>query len=134
MQPARGSMEHLCPGRFVVKAEGAMGHTLVPSDRVEGAPVRGRHGEKLGTIERLMLDKVTGTVAYAVVRSRGPLGLETHHYPVAWSALKYNPAQRAYETGLTLDELRSGPCEFDGEAFDWGDRSRPYQHPHYWSV
>ena len=40
----------------------------------------------------------------------------------------------AYETDLTLDELRSGPCELDGEAFDWGDRSRPYQHPHYWSV
>ena len=45
-----------------------------------------------------------------------------------------NPARWAYETDLTLDELRSGPCELDGEAFDWGDRSRPYQHPHYWSV
>jgi hypothetical protein len=111
-----------------------MAHTLVPSDRVEGAPVRGRGGEKLGTIERLMLDKATGTVAYAVVKSRGMLGLDQHHYPVSWNALKYNPARRAYETELTLDELRSGPCELDGEAFDWGDRSRPYQHPHYWSV
>jgi hypothetical protein len=33
---------------------------------------------------------------------------------------------------LTLDDLRTGPSEFDGDAFDWGDRSRP--HPHYWTV
>ena len=46
-----------------------MGQTLVPSDRVEGAPICGRDGKKLGTIERLMLDKATGTVAYAVVRA-----------------------------------------------------------------
>ena len=111
-----------------------MGHTLVPSDRVEGAPICGRDSKKLGTIERLMLDKATGTVAYAVVRSRGFLGTDQHHYPVSWSALHYNPARRAYEADLTLDELRSGPCELDGEAFDRGDRSRPYQHPHYWSV
>lgn len=37
-----------------------MSHTLVPSDLVEGAPVRGRGGQKLGIIERLMLDKATG--------------------------------------------------------------------------
>lgn len=131
-------MEQFSAGRFMVKnterMEVAMGHTLVPSDRVEGAPVCGRDGAKLGVIERLMLDKTTGTVAYAVVRNRGFLGTDQHHYPVSWSALKYNPARRAYETDLTLDELRSGPCELDGEAFDWGDRSRPYQHPHYWSV
>ena len=48
-----------------------MVHTLVPSDRVEAAPVYGRNGEKIGTIERLMLDKMTGTVAYAVVRFGG---------------------------------------------------------------
>jgi hypothetical protein len=32
-------------------------HPLVPSDRVEAAVVYGRDGQKLGTIERLMLEK-----------------------------------------------------------------------------
>jgi hypothetical protein len=114
--------------------EVAMGHTLVPSDRVERAPVCGRDGEKLGTIERLMLDKLTGTVAYAVIKHAGFLGTDVHHYPVAWSALKYDPQRRAYRVDVTLDELRSGPCELDEDTFDWGDRSRPYQHPHYWGV
>jgi sporulation protein YlmC with PRC-barrel domain len=113
--------------------EVAMGHTLVPSDRVERAPVCGREGEKIGTIERLMLDKLTGTVAYAVVKNGGFLGTGVHHYPVPWSSLKYDPNRRVYCTDLTLEQLRSGPCELDG-AFDWGDRSQPYTHPQYWGV
>jgi PRC-barrel domain len=108
-----------------------MTHTLVPSDRVEHVAVCGHDGAKLGTIERLMLDKVTGTVAYAVIKTGGLLGSH-HHYPVLWGALKYDPHRQAYRTELTLDDLRSGPSEFDGDVFDWGDRSQP--HPQYWSV
>jgi PRC-barrel domain len=44
-----------------------MVHILVPSDRVEAASVYGRDGQKIGRIERLMLEKMTGVVAYAVV-------------------------------------------------------------------
>jgi hypothetical protein len=29
-------------------------------------------------------------------------------------------------------ELRSGPSELDGGAFDWGDRSPVHQYPQYW--
>ena len=111
-----------------------MAHTLVPSDRVETATVYGCDGQKIGTIERLMLEKKAGTVAYAVVKCGGFLKGETHHYPLPWNSLKYNVARNAYETDLTLEELRSGRSELDGEAFDWGDRSPVYQYPHYWTV
>jgi sporulation protein YlmC with PRC-barrel domain len=111
-----------------------MAHTLVPSDRVEGAPVCDRDGRKIGSIERLMLDKLTGTVAYAVVKCGGFLGADQHHHPVPWSSLKYSLARKAYELDMTLEQIRSGPSEFDGEAFDWGDRSRVYRHPQYWTV
>jgi PRC-barrel domain len=110
-----------------------MTHPLVPSDRVESAPVYGRDGRKVGTIERLMLEKTTGTVAYAVLKCGGLLG-ERHHYPVAWSSLRYSITRKAFETDLTLEELRCGPCELDGDAFDWGDRSPAYRHPQYWTV
>jgi len=111
-----------------------MPHRLVASDHVEGAAVYGRDGKKIGTIERLMLDKLNGTVAYAVVQSGGLLAIERHHYPVEWSSLHFNAVRRVYETSTTLDELRGGPSELDGEGFDWGDRSQPYQHPQYWTV
>jgi PRC-barrel domain len=112
--------------------EVAMAHSLVPSDRVEGAPVCDRDSKKIGTIERLMLDKLTGTVAYAVIKCGG--FLEQHHYPVPWGSLKYDVTRKAYELNVTLEELRSGPSELDGESFDWGDRSRIYPHPQYWTV
>jgi hypothetical protein len=112
----------------------AMIHTLVPSDRVEAASVYGRDGEEIGKIERLMVDKMTGMVAYAVVKCGGFLGAGQHHYPVLWNSLKYNLARKAYETNVTLEELRSGPSELEGEAFDWGDRSPIYRHPQYWTV
>ncbi len=111
-----------------------MPQTLVPSDRVEGATVYGSDGTKSGTIKRLTLDKRSGLVAYAVVKTRGRFGAGQHHYPLSWGALEFNPGRAAYEADVTLEALRSGPSELDGEAFDWGDRSRPYRHPHYWGV
>ena len=108
-------------------------HTLVPSDRVEHVAVYGRDGSRLGTVERLMLEKVSGTVAYAVIKTGGLLGTH-HHYPVPWSGLKFDSVRQAFETTLTLYELQAGPCEFDDDTFDWGDRSQSYPHANYWTV
>ena len=110
-----------------------MAHTLVPSDYVETASVYGRGDEKLGTIERLMLEKKSGIVAYAAVRCGGLLKREVRHYPVPWVSLRYDVARKAYTTNLTLEKLQSGPSELDGEAFDWGNRSAVYRRPQYWS-
>jgi len=35
-------------------------------------------------------------------------------------------------TDVSLEQLRSGPSELDGRAFDWGDRS--YIYPQYWTL
>jgi PRC-barrel domain len=121
------------PGEREKNREDAMPHTLVPSDRVEHANVYGQDGAKLGTIERLMLDKTSGTVAYAVIKTGGLLASH-HHYPVRWDALRFDPARHAFVVELTLEDLRAGPSEFDEDDFDWGDRSRSYPHPHYWTV
>lgn len=110
-----------------------MTHTLVPSDRVEGMTVHGRNGEKLGTIERLMLDKMTGKVAYAVIKSGGLFAAAHHRYPLAWDMLKYDPENECYDTGMSLSELTSGPSELD-DTFDWGNRSLAETRPQYWGV
>ncbi|MCC2664970.1 MAG: photosystem reaction center subunit [Geminicoccaceae bacterium] len=41
--------------------------TLISSDKVEGTAVYNREGEKLGSIHTLMIDKMSGKVAYAVM-------------------------------------------------------------------
>ena len=110
-----------------------MPHTLIASDRVARAPVCGHDGGRLGFIERLMIDKQSGKVAYAVVRCEDPFPGTPPHCPLEWTALRYNPGFKAFEIDLTFDELRERAAS-EGEAFDWGERSSEYRHPNYWAV
>src|SRR5262245_49137751 len=56
-------------------------HSLIASERVEGTPVRSTDGTTIGTIERVMIDKLTGNVAYAVLSFNGFVVAFT--YPLA---------------------------------------------------
>jgi PRC-barrel domain len=51
-----------------------MAHNLIASDRVEGTPVCRPTGEQIGVIQRLMIDKLSGQIAYAVLSFGGFLG------------------------------------------------------------
>ena len=66
-------------------------HPLIASDRVEGTAVRRPNGERLGHIERLMIDKVTGKVSYAILSFGGFLGMGSNFLPLPWARLRYNP-------------------------------------------
>ena len=79
----------------------AMAHNLIASDRVEGTSVCRPTGEKIGEIQRLMIDKVSGKVAYAILSFGGFLGFAQKHFPVPWSSLKYNLQSSAYELEVT---------------------------------
>src|SRR5436189_5873824 len=107
-------------------------HSLIASDRVEGTPVRRTGGEKIGTIERLMIDKLTGNVAYAVLSFGGFLGMGQKHAPIPWARLTYDRMLGAYHLDLTEEELKRAPSFAAGQDFDWGDRSREIEiHSYY---
>jgi hypothetical protein len=113
-------------------------HQLIASDRVEGTAVRRSNGDRLGHIERLMIDKVTGKVAYAILAFGGFLGMGTSLLPLPWARLTYNPKFEAYQLDIDADELRRAPSFRADKDFDWGDRSqetelhRYYGIPPYW--
>jgi len=119
---------------------GRSAHNLIASDRVEGTPVRRSNGEKIGTIERLMIDKLSGNVAYAVLSFGGFLGMGQKHAPVPWARLQFDTNLGAYRVELSDEELRNAPTTAAGEEFDWGDRSREieihnyYRVPPYWGA
>ena len=50
---------------------------------------------RLWEIDHLLIEKVSGRVAYAVMSFGGFLGLAHSHYPIPWSALKYDTAPEA---------------------------------------
>ena len=74
---------------------------LIGSDKVEGTAVYGADSEKIGTIERVMIDKVSGKVSYAVLGFGGFLGIGHDHYPLPWQSLKYDTRLGGYVTGVT---------------------------------
>ena len=107
-------------------------HALIPSDRVEGTVVRRTNGEKIGTIQRLMIDKISGSVAYAVLRFGGLLGIGEKHMPIPWSKLKFEPLMQAYQVDISDEELAKAPSYAADKEFDWGDRSQEMQlHDYY---
>ena len=48
--------------------------SLIGSDKVEGTAVYGAGDTKIGSIERVMIDKISGKVSYAVLSFGGFLG------------------------------------------------------------
>ena len=94
---------------------------LIASDKVEGTAVYRSDGEKVGHIERVMLDKVSGKAAYAVMNFGGFLGLGEESYPLPWSVLTYNTALGGYEVNVTDEQLRGAP-KYDRNEDWWGNR------------
>src|SRR5687768_11431232 len=90
-----------------------MAHLLIASDRVEGTAVYDRNGKKIGAIQRVMIDKISGTIAYAVLTFGGFLGFGERHFPVPWNALKYNTdrgSSGGYEVEIAENDLKDAPC------------------------
>lgn len=48
--------------------------SLIGSDKVETTAVYGADDQKIGSVQRVMIDKISGKVAYAVVSFGGFLG------------------------------------------------------------
>ena len=108
--------------------------TLIGSDKVEGTPVYRSNGDKVGKIERVMIDKIGGKVAYAVMSFGGFLGIGHDHYPLPWSLLTYNPKLEGYEVNVTEQQLKGAPKYSKHETWDWNDRTRERKVYDYYGV
>ena len=45
--------------------------TLIEASKVQGAAVYDPHGERLGAIDEVMIEKLSGRAAYAIISSGG---------------------------------------------------------------
>ena len=112
--------------------------TLIGSDKVEGTNVYRSNGDKIGAIERVMIDKLSGKVGYAVMSFGGFLGIGHDHYPVPWSLLTYNTNLGGYEVNISDQQLTGAPKYSNDNDWDWEDRKRAqqvydyYRVPPYW--
>lgn len=96
-------------------------HPLIPADRVNGTDVYNAAGEKLGRIEDVAIDKVSGEVAYAILSFGGFLGLGSRYHPVPWRLLKYDVEKRGYVIPLDKEKLEDAPSIDEAELSGWND-------------
>ena len=91
---------------------------LISSDKVEGTSVYNRNGENIGTINHLMIDKVSGQVEYAVMSTGGFLGIGESYHPLPWRILSYDTALGGYVVDLDRHRLEGAPTYTPAEEPD----------------
>jgi len=107
-------------------------HPLIPADRVNGTDVYDKSGDKLGKIEDVAIEKVSGQVAYAILSYGGVLGLGSKYYPLPWKLLKFDEDKRAYVAPITQTDLDKAPAIDATKLSGWTDEaSREEIHSFY---
>ena len=108
--------------------------SLIANDKVEGTAVYDADGKHIGKIERLMIDELTGKVAYAVMSFGGILGIGADHYSIPWSLLRYNKKLGGYQVDITEQQLKNAPKFGQNENWDWSGRAHDQDVYAYWRV
>jgi PRC-barrel domain len=111
-------------------------HRCISSEDIHGTTVYGADGSNLGEIDHLIIDRLSGRVAYAVMSFGGFMGLGHSHYPIPWGAPLRPIAWRIphqYYGATTQDAPEF--TDDSSQDRDWEVRThRHYGAPEYWET
>ncbi len=112
---------------------------LIAGSTVAGTAVYDTQGGKLGTVDDVMIDRVSGRIAYAVMSFGGFLGIGNQHHPLPWTTLRYDTGLGGYVVNLDRSMLEGAPAYADQtpdwEDHVWGQRVHDYYRADpYWSL
>jgi hypothetical protein len=96
---------------------------LISSSKVTGTNVYNRQEEKLGSVYDVMLNKMNGQVAYAIMSFGGFLGMGESYHPLPWRALTYDTRLGGYLVDIDRNRLENAPYYTTRNEPDWSDRS-----------
>jgi sporulation protein YlmC with PRC-barrel domain len=97
--------------------------TLIEASKVQGTAVYNPHGERLGSIDDVMIDKNSGLSVYAIMSFGGFLGLGADYRPIPWSKLTYSRTLGGYVVDVDARVLEGAPAYAAGAAPRWGDKT-----------
>lgn len=93
----------------------------ISSSKVEGTKVYSPNGDKLGSIDDLVIDKQSGQVRYAALEFGGFLGMGTDRYPLPWDQLHYDTSKDGYVVNVDKTQLERAPRYAMDEAPTYND-------------
>ncbi len=89
----------------------ASGHTsAILASKVKGTSVYDRAGDKVGTVEDIVLDKQSDHILFAALGAGGVLGMGEKFFPVPWSMLDYDKKKGGYVVPVAQDVLSKAPA------------------------
>jgi hypothetical protein len=107
---------------------------LISSEKVTSTSVENVKGDNLGHIQDIMLDKISGRVAYAILKYGSFLGMGGKLFALPWDVLKYDTRRGGYIVDIPEDRLKNAPSFDEGTEPAWGDRAYDKQiHDYYGS-
>jgi len=107
-------------------------------DEIIGVQVKNHNEENLGSISEVMLDKVSGRVAYLVLESGGFLGLGGKLIALPWHAIHYDEDKECFILNIEKEKIKNAPAFDSNEWPDmadktWGESvSKYYGTKSYW--
>ena len=91
---------------------------IIAADQVEGTNVYNVAGDKLGTVDDIMIDKQSGKVCYAIMSFGGFLGLGESYHPLPWQKLTYDTDKGGFVVELSRQQLEGAPY-YDKRDYQW---------------
>jgi len=82
---------------------------LLSTSTLEGDEVRNPEGEKLGTIEDIMINVDDGCIAYAVLSFGGFLGMGDKLFAVPWETLRVDTNEECFVLNVEKEKLEKAP-------------------------
>ena len=91
-----------------------MGMSATNSDairakKVLGTSVKDPTGDKIGSVEDIVLDKLSNNIVFAIVGFGGFMGMGEKYHPIPWSSLKYDEREGGYVVNFTKEQLQAAP-------------------------
>lgn len=95
-------------------------HRLILSSRVVDTPVLSPSGDRLGKVDDLSINRITGEVIYAIVSFGGLLGIGEKYHPLPWALLDYHPEWMGFVVPLDKAALEAAPIYDSDELVELG--------------
>lgn len=93
------------------------------NSEVIGVKVKNHADEHLGEIKEIMIDKVGGHVAYAVLESGTFLGMGGKLFALPWKALHYDENDKCFKVDINKERLNNAPGFDKNNWPDMADRA-----------
>jgi len=110
--------------------------SLIGADKVNGTNVYNLAGDKLGSVDDIMIDKQSGRAIYAVMSFGGFLGMGEKQHPLPWSTLTYDEKKSGFVVNLDKKQLEGAPTISEDDFVWTSDYGRSvdkyYGAPTYW--